>query len=195
MSVRGWLIAAFVGATLVLGPHFWNPMLGQLNLLLIKLGLLAFGGGFTLIPLIQQEVVTRLGWLTTREFIDGIALGQVTPGPIIITATFVGYKIAGVAGAALSTLAVFFPSFLVLVGTVPHYDRIKRLRPVDDQRRSGRLYRAPGIRTLAVRPGFPGGLEDLGDGRGGLPRPSLESGSPGDRRRGGPFIDSDFLRG
>ena len=130
MKARGWVIAAGIGMALVFGPHFWDPVLGQLNLLLMKLGLLAFGGGFTLIPLIQQEVVGRLGWLSTREFIDGIALGQVTPGPIMITATFVGYRIAGVVGAIASTLAVFFPSFLVLVATVPHFDRIKRLRTV-----------------------------------------------------------------
>jgi len=130
MSARGWGIAAILGIGLVVGPILWDPAVGQLDWLLMKLGALAFGGGFTLIPLIQEEVVARLGWLTTREFIDGIALGQVTPGPIVITATFVGYKVAGVVGAALSTLAVFFPSFLVLVGTVPHYDRIKRLQPV-----------------------------------------------------------------
>ncbi len=130
MSARGWVIAAALGIGLVMGPSLWDPLLGQLNLLLMKLGALAFGGGFTLIPLIQEEVVARLGWLTTREFIDGIALGQVTPGPIIITATFVGYRIAGVLGAALSTLAVFFPSFLVLVGALPHFDRIKRLQAV-----------------------------------------------------------------
>lgn len=127
---RGWIVAALLGLGLVLGPRLWDPVLGELNLLLMKLGLLAFGGGFTLIPLIQQEVVGRLGWLSTREFIDGIALGQMTPGPIMITATFVGYRIAGVVGAIASTLAVFFPSFLVLVATVPHFDRIKRLRTV-----------------------------------------------------------------
>ncbi len=130
MSRRGWVIAAFLGMGLVFGPHFWDPVLGQLNLLLMKLGILAFGGGFTLIPLIQQEVVERLGWLSTREFIDGIALGQVTPGPIVITATFVGYRISGLVGAVAATLAVFFPSILVLVWAVPHYDRIKRLRTV-----------------------------------------------------------------
>jgi chromate transporter len=130
MKARGWVVAALVGAALVWGPELWAPVLGRLNLLLMKLGLLAFGGGFTLIPLIQQDVVERLGWLTTREFMDGIALGQVTPGPIMITATFVGYRIAGVVGAVASTLAVFFPSFLVLVGAVPHFDRIKQLQTV-----------------------------------------------------------------
>jgi len=130
MSARGWVIAALLGIGLVWGLWFWTPVLGQLDLLLMKLGILAFGGGFTLIPLIQEEVVGRLGWLSTREFIDGIALGQVTPGPIMITATFVGYRIAGVLGAIASTLAVFFPSFLVLVGTAPHFERIKRLQTV-----------------------------------------------------------------
>jgi chromate transporter len=119
-----------VGAGLVGIPWMWNPTLGQLNFAFIKIGLLAFGGGFTLIPLIQHEVVGRLGGLTTREFIDGVALGQVTPGPIVITATFIGYKIAGFIGAVTSTVAVFFPSFLVLVGIVPHFDRLKRLRVV-----------------------------------------------------------------
>lgn len=130
MRAWGWVIAAGIGMALVFGPHFWDPVLGQLNLLLMKLGVLAFGGGFTLIPLIQQEVVGRLGWLSTREFIDGIALGQVTPGPIVITATFVGYRVSGWIGATAATFAVFFPSFLVLVGTVPHFDRIKRLQIV-----------------------------------------------------------------
>jgi chromate transporter len=130
MSARGWTIAAFVGTALAFGPHVWDPLLGQLNLLLMKLGALAFGGGFTLIPLVQQEVVGRWGWLSTREFIDGIALGQVTPGPIMITATFVGYRVSGLIGATAATLAVFFPSFLILLGTVPHFDRIKRLQAV-----------------------------------------------------------------
>jgi len=130
MTASGWGLATLVGILLVWGPTWWAPVLGQLDGLLMKLGALAFGGGFTLIPLIQQEVVGRLGWLTTREFIDGIALGQVTPGPIVITATFVGYRVAGVLGAIASTVAVFFPSFLVLVAAIPHFDRIKRLHVI-----------------------------------------------------------------
>jgi len=106
------------------------PVLAQLNLIFMKVDLMAFGGGFTTIPLIQREVVDRFGWVTTREFIDGIALGQVTPGPIVITATFVGYKAGGLLGALLGTIAVFFPSFVILTALAPHYDRLKRSRPI-----------------------------------------------------------------
>jgi chromate transporter len=74
--------------------------------------------------------VDRFGWVSTREFIDGIALGQVTPGPIVITATFVAYKAGGLVGALLGTIAVFFPSFVILTAVAPHYDRIKRSRPI-----------------------------------------------------------------
>jgi len=130
MTALGWSAAALVGAALIWAPALWAPALGQLNLILMKLGALAFGGGFTLIPLVQQEVVGRLGWLSTREFIDAIALGQITPGPIIITATFVGYRIAGPVGAAASTLAIFFPSFVILIAAIPHFERIKRLQVV-----------------------------------------------------------------
>ncbi|HVO34160.1 MAG TPA: chromate transporter [Gemmatimonadales bacterium] len=130
MTVRAWVIAAVLAVALLAGPRVWAPALAELNLTLMKLGTLAFGGGFTLVPLIQHEVVEHRGWLTTREFIDGIALGQVTPGPIVITATFVGYRIAGLAGAVGSTVAVFLPSFLILMAALPHYDRIKRLRAV-----------------------------------------------------------------
>jgi chromate transporter len=130
MTGRAWMIAAVLAVALLAGPRPWAPALAELNLTLMKLGALAFGGGFTLVPLIQREVVEHRGWLTTREFIDGIALGQVTPGPITITATFVGYRLAGVAGAVGSTVAVFLPSFLVLMVALPHYDRIKQVRAV-----------------------------------------------------------------
>ena len=130
MTPRGWVIAAGVAACVLLVPLAFAPVLAQLNLIFMKVDLMAFGGGFTTIPLIQREVVDRFGWVTTREFIDGIALGQVTPGPIVITATFVGYKAGGVLGALLGTIAVFFPSFVVLTTLTPYYDRIKRSRPI-----------------------------------------------------------------
>jgi len=130
MTARGWVIAAGVALCLVLVPLVFAPVLAQLNLIFMKVDLMAFGGGFTTIPLIQREVVDRFGWVTTREFIDGIALGQVTPGPIVITATFVGYKAGGPLGALLGTIAVFFPSFVILTALAPHYDRLKRSRPI-----------------------------------------------------------------
>jgi chromate transporter len=130
MSARGWLIAAAVAAGLLLVPLTYDAKLAQLNLTLMKVDLMAFGGGWTSVPLIQREVVDRFAWMSTREFIDGIALGQITPGPIVITATFVGYKVAGLLGALLGTLAVFFPSFLMVTGLAPHYERIKRSRYV-----------------------------------------------------------------
>jgi len=128
MTPRGWVVAAGVALCVLLVPLAFAPVLAQLNLIFMKVDLMAFGGGFTTIPLIQREVVDRFGWVTTREFIDGIALGQVTPGPIVITATFVGYKAGGLLGALLGTIAVFFPSFVVLTTLLPYYDRIKRSR-------------------------------------------------------------------
>ena len=130
MTPCGWIGAAGVAVCVLLVPLAFAPVLAHLNLTFMKVDLMAFGGGFTTIPLIQREVVDRFGWVSTREFIDGIALGQVTPGPIVITATFVGYKAGGLMGALLGTIAVFFPSFLVVTTLAPHYDRIKRSRPI-----------------------------------------------------------------
>jgi chromate transport protein ChrA len=88
--------------------------------------LLAFGGGFASVPLMLHAVVDVKRWLGTRAFMDGIALGQVTPGPIVITATFVGYQVKGLAGAVIATAAIFTPSFVVLLAAVPYFDRLQR---------------------------------------------------------------------
>ena len=130
MTRLGWIAALAIAAGLLLAPTLWAPTLARLDLTLMSVDLMAFGGGYTTIPLIQREVVERFGWVTTREFIDGIALGQITPGPIVITATFVGYKTGGLLGALLGTIAVFFPSFLVVTSLIPYYDHVKRSRAV-----------------------------------------------------------------
>jgi chromate transporter len=75
-------------------------------------------------------MVDRFQWLSTKEFLDGIALGQVTPGPILITATFVGYKVADLLGAFMATLGVFFPSFFILVLLIPYHDRLRGVEKV-----------------------------------------------------------------
>jgi chromate transporter len=84
----------------------------DLGLLFLRTGGLLFGGGFVMIPLIEHDVVDGFGWMTREEFLDGVALGQSTPGPIVITAAFVGYKASGLAGATVATAAVFLPSFV-----------------------------------------------------------------------------------
>ena len=91
-----------------------------------KAGALLFGGGYIMIPLIQEEVVEQYGWLTEQEFLDGLALGQATPGPIVITATFVGYAAAEWWGAILATVVIFLPAFVfVLFVTGPFMDRFR----------------------------------------------------------------------
>jgi chromate transporter len=123
------LLAALICLALILS-YSVDPKITDLSLNLSKIGALAFGGGFTAIPLIQYEMVERFHWLSTKEFLDGIALGQVTPGPILITATFVGYKVSGVLGATMATLGVFFPSFFILVLLIPYHDRLKGVEKV-----------------------------------------------------------------
>jgi chromate transporter len=123
------LLAAFICLMFVLS-YLTDPKITALSVSLSKIGALAFGGGFTAIPLIQYEMVERFQWLSTKEFLDGIALGQVTPGPILITATFVGYKISGLLGAFMATLGVFFPSFFILVLLIPYHDRLRGVEKV-----------------------------------------------------------------
>jgi chromate transporter len=95
------------------------------------IGTFAFGGGFAAIPLIQSRVVDQLHWLTLAQFRDGIALGQVTPGPVFITATFIGYKVMGFVGALVSTVAIFMPSLAAMIalsevhGAVRHFKAVK----------------------------------------------------------------------
>lgn len=80
-----------------------------------SMSLMLFGGGYVFIPIIGSIVVLEYGWLTQQEFIDGIALGQITPGPILTSATFIGYKVAGLSGAILSTIAIFFVPALLMI--------------------------------------------------------------------------------
>jgi chromate transporter len=123
------LLAAFVCLLLALS-YLVDQRIATLTLALAKIGSVAFGGMFTGIPLIQYELVDRLGLLNTKEFLDGIALGQVTPGPILITATFVGYKVANFLGAAMATLGMFAPSFFIIVLLIPYHDRLMGVEKV-----------------------------------------------------------------
>jgi chromate transporter len=102
-----------------------NAALFTLAAIMLKIDLFAFGGGFASLPLMLHEIVTVKGWMTNGTFMDGIALGQVTPGPIVITSTFVGYIVQGLAGAIVATIAIFTPSFFMVVTIAPIFDRLR----------------------------------------------------------------------
>lgn len=97
----------------------------DLAALMFRIDLFAFGGGFSSLPLMLNEVVNVRSWMDYRTFMDGIALGQITPGPIVITAAFVGYMMYGPIGGIVATLGIFLPSFLVIIGTAPYYDKLR----------------------------------------------------------------------
>jgi chromate transporter len=102
-----------------------DARLFSLAALMMKVDVFAFGGGFASLPLMLHEVVNVKGWIDSKTFMDGIALGQVTPGPIVITSTFVGYMSYGLSGAVVATIAVFMPSFLLVVAVTPVFDRLR----------------------------------------------------------------------
>lgn len=84
-----------------------------------------FGGGVVALPLFQQELVQTTHWLTPQQFLDGVAIGQLTPGPITVVATFAGYAVAGFPGAIVATVAMYLPSFALMLGATPLLMRLR----------------------------------------------------------------------
>jgi len=118
----------FIFACIALGLallFFINQRLFDLAVLMFKVDLLAFGGGFSSVPLMFYEIVEVRSWLDGPTLLNGIALGQVTPGPIVITATFIGYLLHGFLGGLIATVTVFLPSFMIVIGIVPYFDRMR----------------------------------------------------------------------
>jgi chromate transporter len=113
LPARAFVPAGLVAAVVLAGLAVSYTR--ELMATFLGIGATAFGGGFGSIPLIHAQVVDAHGWLTTKEFVDGIALGQITPGPVFITATFIGYRVAGVIGALTATVAVFIPSVTAII--------------------------------------------------------------------------------
>lgn len=110
------------------------PMIAKLGLALsvsfifLRIGAVTFGGGFVMIPEIENEVVNSHHWLNHQEFADATALGQITPGPVLIMATFVGFRVAGLLGALFSTLCVFLPSFMMTIAAGSSFRRFRTNR-------------------------------------------------------------------
>jgi chromate transporter len=102
-----------------------DPRFFTLAALMAKIDISAFGGGFASVPIMFHEIVDVRHWLDGPTLLNGIALGQVTPGPVVITATFIGFLLFGPLGGIVATISVFLPSFLVLIGVAPYYDRLR----------------------------------------------------------------------
>jgi chromate transporter len=100
----------------------------SLAFIFLRIGAVTFGGGFVMIPEIEAEVVNSHHWLTHQEFADATALGQITPGPVLIMATFVGYRVAGTVGALFATICVFLPAFLMTIAAGSSFRRFRTNR-------------------------------------------------------------------
>lgn len=104
--------------------------LGALTWTALKVGALSYGGGFVIIPLMQHDAVSTYHWMTGPQFLDAVALGQVTPGPVVQTVAVVGYAAAGIGGGLLAAVVAFSPSFAFILLGGNRFDQLRRNRPV-----------------------------------------------------------------
>lgn len=141
--VSAFAILAFFGLTLLPGFPLASSVLppltdvvpssppvadaAEVGIFFFKVGAFTFGGGLTMLAFMQEQVVNQLHWLTPQQFLDGLALGQLTPGPILMVAAFVGHKVAGFWGAMVGGLAIFLPSFIFMLSLLPVFGRIKQI--------------------------------------------------------------------
>ncbi len=125
-----------------IAPFLWGPIaqasvgsagagaagvtLGTLFLVFLKFGAVVFGSGYVLLAFLREDLVTRLHWLTEAQLIDATAVGQVTPGPVFTTATFVGYLVAGWQGAIVATVGIFLPAFILVAMSGPLIPRLRK---------------------------------------------------------------------
>jgi chromate transporter len=123
-SPMGFAPTWFLGSTLV-GSAVVAGGLLSLVWVAFKVGALSYGGGFVIIPLMQADAVHRYHWMTNGEFLNAIALGQITPGPVVQTVAVVGYAAAGVGGGLLAAAVAFSPSFLFVLIGAHHFDRLR----------------------------------------------------------------------
>jgi len=116
-----------LGLGTIVGAAPADPsVLVALGIFFFKAGAFTFGSGLAIVPFLQQGVVRDFGWLNEREFLDAVAMGMITPGPVVITAVFVGYLVAGLAGASVAGLGVFLPPFLMVVLFAPWIIRFRK---------------------------------------------------------------------
>ena len=127
MHVVPWSPLVSIAPSAQVSTSTYSAGLTDMGTFFFQVGALAFGGGLTMIAFIQEQVVNQFHWLTQQEFIDGLALSQFTPGPILMIAAYIGYKLAGVAGAVLATTAIFLPSFILMLSMLRMFERVRTL--------------------------------------------------------------------
>ncbi|MDD1413492.1 chromate efflux transporter [Dolichospermum sp. ST_con] len=128
LMIIGLTTTTFLQTTATVNTAINNHIsvpLWQLGLFFLKVGSVLFGGGYLLIAFLQGGLVEEYGWLTQQQLLDAIAIGQFTPGPVLSTATFIGYLIAGFPGAIVATLGIFLPSFLFVAALNPLMNRLR----------------------------------------------------------------------
>jgi chromate transporter len=107
-------------AAIGVSPHAATPsLLGKLLFFFLKAGSLTFGSGLVIVPFLEKGIVQEAGWLSPRDFLIAVAIGMMSPGPVVITATFVGYLVAGFWGSLISTVGIFLPSFIFVLIVAP----------------------------------------------------------------------------
>jgi chromate transporter len=116
----GWVVLGAASAAVA------PVSIGRLFLSFLKIGSVVFGSGYVLLAFLRTEFVTRLSWLTEKQLIDAVAVGQFTPGPLFTTATFIGYIVAGIPGAIVATIGIFLPGFLLVAVGGPLVPKIRR---------------------------------------------------------------------
>ena len=129
VQVRGAVAAAWSAGLVPWGVAVSGSVVGitlpAIFVTFLKVGVVLFGSGYVLVALLRSELVDGLGWLTERQLLDAVAVGQATPGPLFSTATFVGYVLAGPAGALVATVGIFLPAFIAVALSIPLLERLR----------------------------------------------------------------------
>ena len=115
----------FLAGPAIAGPAIAAAGIGALAWIAIKVGALSFGGGFVIIPLMQHDAVVTYHWMSGAQFLNAVALGQATPGPVVLTVAVVGYAAAGIGGGLLAALIAFLPSFVFVIAGGNHLGRLR----------------------------------------------------------------------
>lgn len=135
-----------------------DPELARLFFVFLKIGSVLYGSGYVLLAFLQRDLVQHLGWVTKQELLDAVAIGQITPGPVFTTATFLGFQVSGLPGAVVATVGIFLPSFVfvaLLTRIVGWARNTPWVRPALDGVNAASLGLMAGVTLVLARAAFP----------------------------------------